>query len=105
MDIGTKIRQRREQLGLSQMDLAQAMHIAQGRISQWESGARTQMSLQNLRSLARALGVSADYLIGTWEDDTASILTADVVATSTGIARARGRGRPRKAAPLASASS
>jgi transcriptional regulator with XRE-family HTH domain len=93
MDIGTKIRHRREQLGLSQIELAQAMHIAQGRISQWESGARTQMSLQNLRSLARALGVSADYLIGTWEDDTASAPTA---AVGTGTARARGRGRPRQ---------
>ena len=69
MDLGTKIRHRREQIGLSQADLAQLMHIAQGRISEWESGARSQMSLKNLRSLARALGVSADYLIGTWEDD------------------------------------
>jgi transcriptional regulator with XRE-family HTH domain len=104
MDLGTKIRHRREQLGLSQIELAQAMHIAQGRISQWESGARTQMSLQNLRSLARALGVSADYLVGTWEDDTASASTAAVAATGTGTARARGRGRPRQrpqpAAPL-----
>jgi transcriptional regulator with XRE-family HTH domain len=96
MDLGTKIRHRREQLGLSQADLAQLMHIAQGRISEWESGARTQMSLKNLRSLARALGVSADYLIGTWEDDAAPSPTAAAAPAGEGTVPARGRGRPRR---------
>jgi len=108
MDLGQKIRQRREQLGLSQADLAQLMHIAQGRISEWESGARTQMSLQNLRSMARALGVTADYLIGTWEDGEAPLpapAALPAVATpGTSPAGPRRRGRPRKAAPVASAS-
>ena len=100
MELGTKIRHRREQIGLSQADLAQLMHIAQGRISEWESGARSQMSLKNLRSLARALGVSADYLIGTWEDDAEPALTAATPATPEGAALSgRGRGRPRKATP------
>ena len=95
MDIGTKIRHRREQLGLSQADLAQLMHIAQGRISEWESGARMQMSLKNLRSLARALGVSADYLIGTWEDDAEPTPTAPTAAAAAAPARRRGRPRSR----------
>ena len=104
MDLGTKIRHRREQLGLSQADLAQLMDIAQGRISEWESGARSQMSLKNLRSLARALGVSADYLIGTWEDDAAPVPTAATPATPAGAALGgRRRGRPRKATLVAPA--
>jgi len=108
MELGQKIRQRREQLGLSQADLAQLMHIAQGRISEWESGARTQMSLHNLRSMARALGVTADYLIGTWEDgETPLPATAALPAVAppgTSPAGPRRRGRPRKAAALARAS-
>src|SRR5438093_2668600 len=99
MELGTKIRHRREQIGLSQADLAQLMHIAQGRISEWESGARTQMSLKNLRSLARALGVSADYLIGTWEDDAEPAPTAPTAVADAAPARrwGRPRSRPRSA--------
>src|SRR5712692_5359880 len=104
MELCTKILHRREQIGRSQADLAQLMHSAQGRISEWESGARSQMSLKNLRSLARALGVSADYLIGTWEDDAAPAPTAATPATPEGAALSGGRrGRPRKAAPAAPA--
>jgi transcriptional regulator with XRE-family HTH domain len=99
MDLGTKIRHRREQLGLSQAELARACGLTQARISEWESGARTQMSLQNLRSLARALGVSADYLIGTWEDDAGTAPPAATPAPPEGSAPGgRRRGRPRKAA-------
>jgi transcriptional regulator with XRE-family HTH domain len=96
MNLGTKMRLRREQLGLSQVELARRMGLTQGRISEWESGARTQMNLQNLRSLARALGVSADYLLGTWEEAGESAGGAEVAAP------ARRRGRPRKA-PAAAA--
>ena len=93
MDLGLNIRRRREQLGLSQMALAKRAEIPQSRISEWESGARTQMSLHNLRSLARALGVSADYLIDTWEDGEAPAPPVGAAAPT------RRRGRPRKAAP------
>ena len=58
MNLGLRIRRQREQLGLSQMDLSKLAEIPQSRISELESGARTQMSLQNLRSMARALGSS-----------------------------------------------
>ena len=99
MDLGMNIRYRREQLALSQAALARACGLTQARISEWESGARTQMSLQNLRSLARALGVSADYLIGTWEDDTAPAPPTVTPAPPEESARPRRRGRPRKPAP------
>jgi transcriptional regulator with XRE-family HTH domain len=107
MDLGQKLRQRREQLGLSQADVAQLMRIAQGRISEWESGARTQMSLQNLRSMARALGVTADYLIGTWEEGETPVPAPSglpaVVPPGTSPTGPRRRGRPRKATALARA--
>ena len=108
MDLGLNIRRRREQLGLSQMELSKLAEIPQSRLSEWESGARTQMSLHNLRSMARALGVTADYLIGTWEDgETPLPATAALPAVAppgTSPAGPRRRGRPRKAAALARAS-
>ena len=68
MDLGGKIKRAREQSGMTQAELAKKAGVKQARISLWESGKRQQMSLENLRSIARALGVSADYIIGTWED-------------------------------------
>lgn len=99
MNFGTKIRQRREQLGFSQQELARMLGMTQSRISEIESGARPHVNLTNLRNLARTLGVSADYLIGTWEDGEAP--TPMPVAPPAGEAAAppRRRGRPRKPAP------
>jgi transcriptional regulator with XRE-family HTH domain len=96
MNFGTKIRQRREQLGLSQQELARKLGMTQARISEIESGARPHVNLTNLRNLARALGVSADYLIGTWEDEAEAAPTAAAPAAAQGTAPARGRGRPRR---------
>ena len=103
MDLGTKIRHRREQLGLAQHELAKVVGMTQARISELECGERTQMSLKNLRNLARALGVSADYLIGTWEDGEAPAPPPAAPPAAEGAAPARRRGRPRKAAALAAA--
>ena len=102
MNLGFKIRYRREQLGLSQRELSQRAAIPQSRISELESGARTQMSLHNLRSMARALGVSADYLLGTWEDGQGPSLPLAVSPSIEGSPPARRRGRPRKAAATTS---
>src|SRR5436853_3498143 len=98
MNFGMKIRQRREQLGLSQQDLARLLGMTQSRISEIESGARPHVNLTNLRNLARALGVSADYLIGTWEEGEAPPPAAPPAAE--GEAQPRRRGRPRKSAPV-----
>jgi len=75
MWLGDKIKSRREQLGLTQRELAKQVGMNQSRISEVESGERKQMSLKNLRAMARALGVSADYLIGTWEDLEEEVVT------------------------------
>jgi len=75
MYLGDKIKSRREQLGLTQRELAKQVGMNQSRISEVESGERKQMSLKNLRAMARALGVSADYLIGTWEDLEEEVVT------------------------------
>jgi transcriptional regulator with XRE-family HTH domain len=59
---------RREKLGWTQAELAKAIGLTQNRISKIESGEVTQLSFKNLRALARALGVSVDWMLGTWDD-------------------------------------
>jgi transcriptional regulator with XRE-family HTH domain len=68
MDFGYKVRLRREKLGWTQTELAKAIGLTQNRISKIESGELTQLSFKNLRALARTLGVSVDWLLGTWDD-------------------------------------
>ena len=68
MDFGHKVKMRREKLGWTQTELAKAIGLTQNRISKIESGEVTQLSFKNLRALARALGVSVDWMLGTWDD-------------------------------------
>lgn len=68
MDFSQKVKLRRESLGWTQTELAKTIGLTQNRISKIESGDLTQLSFKNLRALARALGVSVDWLLGTWDD-------------------------------------
>lgn len=53
----------REALGITQSELATRSGIPNGTISHFETGAR-KPSFDNLKKLADALDVSADYLLG-----------------------------------------
>ena len=68
MEFSQKVKLRRDQLGWTQTELAKTIGLTQNRISKIESGDLTQLSFKNLRALARALGVSVDWLLGTWDD-------------------------------------
>jgi len=61
MDIGEKIRARRQQLGLSQGDVAARLGVAQPRLSKWENG-EGEPGPSQIHSLAIALKVSVEYL-------------------------------------------
>lgn len=63
MELGARIREIREDQGLSQEQLAERVGTAQSTISQLEQGERNP-SYRTLRSLAKALGVSVSYLLG-----------------------------------------
>jgi transcriptional regulator with XRE-family HTH domain len=92
--LGSRITKRREQLGLSQMDLARLLDVAPARISDFERGVKTDCNLSTAKRLAQVLGVSIDYLAGTWDEE-----PAGTPAAPTGVAAStRRRGRPRKAA-------
>jgi transcriptional regulator with XRE-family HTH domain len=58
--LGSRIREARERVGLSQEELAAAVSKDQGAISEYESGKR-RLSATDLPALARALNVSLLY--------------------------------------------
>lgn len=64
-----RIRERREALGLTQVELARRANIPQTSISHYEVGDR-EMGSTALLGLARALECSADYLLGLTDDPT-----------------------------------
>jgi tetratricopeptide (TPR) repeat protein len=78
--VGRRLRQAREEAGLSQRDLSFDGCTA-AYISRVEAGARIP-SLQVLRELGRQLGVSAEYLAKGAEPDAASTLIAEAEAAT-----------------------
>lgn len=58
-----RLRAARELRGLNQTDLAQRSGLQQSAVSHYETGTR-RPSFTNLRKLAEAMDVTADYLIG-----------------------------------------
>ena len=70
MTFGERLRSAREKAHLTQAELAGEVGIAQPQISRWEAG-RTPMAGDDLVRVARALGVSLDWLIGGDEENAA----------------------------------
>jgi transcriptional regulator with XRE-family HTH domain len=63
MTVALRIKQRREQLGLKQSELALISKISQAQVSKYESGTH-EPNAHALYQLAMALNTSADWLIG-----------------------------------------
>src|SRR6266436_6441184 len=64
LDFADRLRTTRENRELSQSELASEAGMQPSAISHFEAG-RRKPSFDNVRSLAKALKVSADYLLGT----------------------------------------
>ena len=60
--MGEKIRQARENAGLSQKQLAEALGLDQSAVSNWETG-KNEPTLHNLRRMADILGVDPGSLL------------------------------------------
>ena len=71
MEFRVRLKQLRERRGFTQNGLAKASGVAQPVIQRLEAGTRDveHLSVGVARRLARALGVSVDYLIGMYEED------------------------------------
>ena len=61
--IGAKIKQLREEIGLSQMELSKKIYISQSSIARYELG-KTEPKASDIIKLAEFFCVSADYLLG-----------------------------------------
>ncbi len=75
MKIGERIRQRRKELGLTQLDLAKALKVTPQHVSVIEKDKRVP-SLASLVRLAEELGVTLDYLVAGKE----SVITDSIPA-------------------------
>lgn len=62
--LGDRIKELRKQNNYSQTQLAMKMHLTQGAVSQWETGA-TVPAADQLVSLASVFGISVDDLLET----------------------------------------
>lgn len=63
MKTGLAIAMRREQMGLSQVDLAKAVGVSKATICRWESGDISNMRRDRIQKLADALNVSPISLL------------------------------------------
>ena len=61
---GTRLRDRRMECHLRQVELARLLEEPQNYISRWESGDIQYMTLERLRRLAKHLHTTTDYLLG-----------------------------------------
>jgi len=71
MNMSERITYLRQKKGWSQSDLARNVKIGQSTLHGYESGARAApgMSVEVAARLARAFGVTLDYLYGMYDDD------------------------------------
>jgi transcriptional regulator with XRE-family HTH domain len=73
MTIGERIKRLRDRKGWDQSELAARAGVKQSLLSRLEGGSRTNPTADIVRKLARALGCTADYLLGMYEDDESEI--------------------------------
>jgi transcriptional regulator with XRE-family HTH domain len=74
--LGKRVRQRRRELDLTQEQLAETSGVPQYHISGIERGRIGEIRSDTLRKLARALRVSADWLLELEEKDSETTPTA-----------------------------
>lgn len=69
MEVGKFIREKREDLGLSQEDIARACGVNRATVSRWESGNISNMRRNKLEALANVLQISPSALLTETIDD------------------------------------
>jgi len=61
--IASNIKELREQAGLTQQEIAKALHTTQRKVSYWECG-KVEPDISDLWSLSSFFNVTVDFLIG-----------------------------------------
>ncbi len=77
MSFGDRLKKRRDELRFSQQQLSETSGVRRATISDLETGRRSTVTTDTAKALARALGVSVDYLINTWGESKEETLAAD----------------------------
>lgn len=67
MKFPEKLKELREEKGVSQMQLARSLGVSQSAIAKWELG-KTEPTASALISLSRYFGETVDYLLGLQDD-------------------------------------
>lgn len=68
IDIGIRISERRTQLGLTMDDVAQKIGVAKSTIQRYEKGQIQKIKLPVIESIASALSVNPEWIIGNTDD-------------------------------------
>ena len=67
MEFSERLKDLRQQAGLTQVDVAEELGISQPAYASWERGAK-KPTQENLVKIAQILNVSVDYLVGNSEE-------------------------------------
>ena len=67
MDIGDKIKQLREEKGMTLEELGNKVGVGKSTVRKWETGMIENMRRDKIKKVADALNVTPDYLMG-WSE-------------------------------------
>lgn len=81
MDIKSKLKNRRLELGLTIEDVARIVGVSGATVSRWETGDIENMRRDRIALLAKALKVSPSYIMG-WEENTDNTDDEDILVIS-----------------------
>ena len=84
MRIGHRVRRERVKRGWSVRELARRAAVSAGAVSKLEGGVRVSPSLELGKRLAKALGVTLDYLAGMYDEEEVGVFRP---SPQKGIAR------------------
>lgn len=73
------IKNRRSELGLTQLDIAKAVGVSEATVSRWESGDIGDMKRSRIAALAKVLRISPNVIMG-WKEDN-DFRLGDLLAT------------------------
>jgi class 3 adenylate cyclase len=89
-EIGGRIRERREKLGLKQTDLANALQVSAQAVSKWERGENAP-DISVIVPLAGLLGVSTDWLLGYHREKQDIVEATVLVSDVRGVTKRSGK--------------
>lgn len=82
-EIGLRIRSAREMRGLTLDDIATSVGVARSTVQRYEKGSIAKIKLPVLQSIAGALNVNPNWLIGNTDDPTSAIPQYSAASTLT----------------------